>query len=52
MRHRGVGVFYLYEFWATVVFAAPLLWSLYRDRKYFKSLAATQADTSPPEASP
>jgi len=41
------GVFWLWEFWLTVFFAALLLWSLYRDRKYFKSLAAKQPDPSP-----
>jgi len=34
------------EFWATVVFGALLLWSLYRDRKYFKALDAKRAEAS------
>jgi hypothetical protein len=35
---RWWGVFYLREFWATVIFAAFLAWSLWRDRKYFRVL--------------
>jgi len=43
------GIFWLQEFWLTVFFSALLLWSLYRDRKYFKSLAAKQPQPSPLE---
>ena len=49
---RWWGVFWLWEFWLTVVFAALLIWSLCRDRKYFKSLAAKHPQPSPPEPGP
>ena len=37
------GIFWLWEFWAAVFFGGLLLWSLWRDRRYFKSLAAKGA---------
>jgi hypothetical protein len=37
------GVFYLKELWATVIFAAFLAWSVWRDRKYFRALDARLA---------
>ena len=38
------GIFWLKEFWATVVFGSLLIWSLWRDRKYFRALDANQAE--------
>ena len=40
------GVAALPEFWLTIFFAALLIWSLYRDRRYFRALAAKQAESS------
>ena len=34
------GVFYLWEFWLTVLFAALLIWSILRDRKALRREAA------------
>ena len=39
------GVFWLYEFWATVFFGGALVWSVWRDRKTFR------AATTPPTES-
>lgn len=41
------GVFDLYELWATVFFGALLIWSLWRDRKYFTSLSVKGAVEGP-----
>ena len=37
------GVFYLKEFWATVIFAAFFAWSIRGDRRYFRKLDAEYA---------
>jgi hypothetical protein len=49
------GIFWLKEFWATVIFGVLLTLSLWRDRKYFCALdarvAAKLATKAPPPTS-
>ena len=39
-RLRWWGVFYLWEFWLTVVFAGVFVWSVVRDRRVLKARAS------------